>query len=145
MLAPIAPAHGTARANLKAAFPEKSDAEIGKILNGMWDNLGRIGAEFAHLDHIWKYDPTTPQTNSVEFTPRTDELFQELKNDGKGALIFASHLGNWELPALAAVWVVPAVRVSARGLEHALLVHETRHCVLHGFGDLCGASAGLRP
>src|SRR6266516_5210517 len=37
------------RANLTAAFPEKSPAEIEAIL---WDNLGRVGAEFAHLDHI---------------------------------------------------------------------------------------------
>ena len=28
-----------ARANLKAAFPEKSQAEIETILSGMWDNL----------------------------------------------------------------------------------------------------------
>src|SRR6516164_5880738 len=39
------------RANLKAAFPEKSPEEIEAILSGVWDNLGRMGAEFAHLDH----------------------------------------------------------------------------------------------
>lgn len=111
-IGPWWPEHRVAHANLVAAFPEKSPGEIDEILSGVWDNLGRIGAEFAHLDHIWKYDPATPQTNSVEFTPRTDELFQELKNDGKGALIFASHLGNWELPALAA---------ATHGLDSAVL------------------------
>ncbi len=45
------------RDNLTAAFPEKSPEEIETILAGVWDNLGRIGAEFAHLDHIWDYDP----------------------------------------------------------------------------------------
>lgn len=104
--------HRVARANLTAAFPEKSPDEIEQILSGVWDNLGRIGAEFAHLDHIWKYNPATPETNSVEFTPQTEALFQELKNDGKGALIFASHLGNWELPALAA---------ATHGLDSAVL------------------------
>ena len=44
------------RTNLTAAFPEKSPAEIEAILAGVWDNLGRIGAEFAHLDHIWEHD-----------------------------------------------------------------------------------------
>ena len=39
-------------------------------------------------------------------------MFAQLKNDGKPALIFASHLGNWELPALAAV---------AHGLDAAIL------------------------
>jgi len=101
------------RENLKAAFPEKSPEEIEKILNGVWDNLGRIGAEFAHLDHIWDYDPDHPEkTSRVEFTQRTKELFDQIRDDGKPALIFACHLGNWELPALAAV---------AHGLDAAIL------------------------
>ena len=101
------------RENLKAAFPEKSSEEIEKILNGVWDNLGRIGAEFAHLDHIWDYDPDHPEKKSrVEFTQRTKELFDQIRDDGKPALIFACHLGNWELPALAAV---------AHGLDAAIL------------------------
>src|SRR5690349_19313192 len=45
-----------ARANLTAAFPEKSPAEIEAIIAGVWDNLGRLGAEFAHIDRIWDYD-----------------------------------------------------------------------------------------
>jgi KDO2-lipid IV(A) lauroyltransferase len=101
------------RENLKAAFPEKSPEEIERILSGVWDNLGRIGAEFAHLDHIWDYDAEHPEKPSrVEFSPRTKELFDGLRDDGKPALFFACHLGNWELPALAAV---------AHGLDAAIL------------------------
>jgi KDO2-lipid IV(A) lauroyltransferase len=91
------------RANLTAAFPDKSAQEIETILAGVWDNLGRIGAEFAHLDHLWDYDPAHPEHSRIEFDPRSAELFEKLRLDGKPALIFASHLGNWELPALAAV------------------------------------------
>ena len=100
------------RDNLKAAFPEKSPEEIETILAGVWDNLGRVGAEFAHLDHIWDYDPAHPETSRIEFSPRTKDLFDQIRDDGKPALIFASHLGNWELPALAAV---------AHGLDAAIL------------------------
>src|SRR5882672_6255498 len=101
------------RDNLKAAFPEKSPEEIETILAGVWDNLGRIGAEFAHLDHIWDYDADHPEKPSrIEFSPRTKELFDQLRDDGKPALFFACHLGNWELPALAAV---------AHGLDAAIL------------------------
>src|SRR6202042_1784030 len=100
------------RANLTAAFPEKSLAEIETILAGVWDNLGRVGAEFAHLDHIWEHDPAHPEQSRIEIEPRTHELFAQLRLDGKPALIFASHLGNWELPALAAV---------AHGLDAAIL------------------------
>lgn len=99
-------------ANLIAAFPEKTPAEIEAILAGTWDNLGRVGAEFAHLDHIWEHDPARPEDSRIEIEPRTHELFAQLRLDGKPALIFASHLGNWELPALAAV---------AHGLDAAIL------------------------
>ncbi|WP_315797643.1 MULTISPECIES: lipid A biosynthesis lauroyl acyltransferase [unclassified Bradyrhizobium] len=91
------------RDNLTAAFPEKSPAEIEKILAGVWDNLGRVGAEFAHLDKIWDYDEAHPELSRIELSPRTHELFHQLRLDGKPALIFASHLANWEMPALAAV------------------------------------------
>ena len=100
------------RANLTAAFPEKSPEEIETILAGVWDNLGRVGAEFAHLDHIWEHDPAHPEDSRIEIQPRTHELFAQLRLDGKPALIFASHLGNWEMPALAAV---------AHGLDAAIL------------------------
>jgi KDO2-lipid IV(A) lauroyltransferase len=92
-----------ARANLTAAFPEKSPEEIETIIAGVWDNLGRVGAEFAHLDKIWDYDEAHPEGSRIELPPRTHELFQQLRLDGKPALIFASHLANWEMPALAAV------------------------------------------
>ncbi|HEU0151494.1 MAG TPA: lipid A biosynthesis lauroyl acyltransferase [Bradyrhizobium sp.] len=91
------------RANLTAAFPEKSSHEIDSIMAGVWDNLGRVGAEFAHIDRIWDYVEEHPETSRIELSDRTHELFHQLRLDGKPALIFASHLANWEMPALAAV------------------------------------------
>jgi KDO2-lipid IV(A) lauroyltransferase len=101
LIGPLLREQRIGRANLVAAFPEKSPEEIEKILAGVWDNLGRIGAEFAHIDHIWDYDIEHPERSRIEIAPRTHELFARLKDDGKPALIFASHLGNWEFPALA--------------------------------------------
>jgi Kdo2-lipid IVA lauroyltransferase/acyltransferase len=101
LIGPALPEQRIGRANLTAAFPEKPPQEIEAILAGVWDNLGRVGAEFAHIDHIWDYDPAHPGNSRIEIAPRTHELFARLKNDGKPALIFASHLGNWEFPALA--------------------------------------------
>ena len=51
-IGPLLKEHRIGRENLRAAFPEKSDAEIEKILGGVWDNLGRIAVEFAHLDEF---------------------------------------------------------------------------------------------
>ena len=102
-LGPLLPEHRIGRANLTAAFPEKPSAEINRILRGAWDNLGRIAAEFAHLDRIWDYDPHKPNSNSRIVIEQADvERFRSLLDDGKPALIFAAHLANWELPAVCA-------------------------------------------
>jgi KDO2-lipid IV(A) lauroyltransferase len=102
-IGPWLPEHRTGRANLAAAFPEKSPAEIEAILRGVWENLGRIGAEFAHLDRLWDFDPDHPERHGrIEIAPEAMERFKQLLYDGKPALIFAAHLANWELPAICA-------------------------------------------
>ncbi len=111
-IGPYLPENRIGRANLTAAFPEKSADEIEVILRGVWENLGRVGAEFAHLDHVWDFDPDHPEGSRIELAPGTKAIFDRLRDDGKGALIFASHLANWELPALAA---------PAYGLSSAIL------------------------
>ena len=102
-IGPLLPENKLGRANLTAAFPEKSPAEIDAILRGAWDNLGRMGAEFAHLDRLWDHDPNQPNRRGrIEFTQQDIDHFLQLANDGKPALIFAAHLANWELPAICA-------------------------------------------
>src|SRR6188474_3643038 len=69
---PWLPEHKVGRENLRAAFPEKSAEEIEKILAGVWDNLGRVAAEFAHIDKIWDYDPAYPnRPGRIEFSERS--------------------------------------------------------------------------
>ncbi|MBV9532247.1 MAG: lipid A biosynthesis lauroyl acyltransferase [Bradyrhizobium sp.] len=115
LIGPLLREQRIGRANLMAAFPEKSAQEIEEILSGVWDNLGRIGAEFAHLDHIWDLREERRQSSRIELAPGSLERFHQLQLDGKPALIFASHLANWELPALAAV---------AHGLDTAILYRK---------------------
>jgi KDO2-lipid IV(A) lauroyltransferase len=102
-IGPWLPEHRIGRANLEAAFPEWPPSEIERVLRGVWDNLGRLGAEFVHLDRLWHViNAGTGEMDQVEFTPETIDRFVRLREDGKPALIFAAHLANWELPALAA-------------------------------------------
>jgi Kdo2-lipid IVA lauroyltransferase/acyltransferase len=112
MVGPRLREHRIGRANLAAAFPEKSPEEIETILDGVWDNLGRIGIEFAHLDRIWDHDPDNRGKSHIDFTPESEERFIKLRDDGKPALIFAAHIGNWEMPALPG---------AAHGLPSAVL------------------------
>jgi KDO2-lipid IV(A) lauroyltransferase len=62
-----------------------------------------MGAEFAHLDRLWEFDPDQPNRHGrIKIAKPDIERFTQLANDGKPALIFAAHLANWELPAVCA-------------------------------------------
>ena len=112
-IGPLFKENEIARDSLTRAFPEKTLAEIDTILRGVWDNLGRVGAEFAQLDRLWDFDPAHPKRRGrIEFRPVDTERFEHLAHDGKPALIFASHLANWELPAICA---------ATHGMESAVL------------------------
>jgi Kdo2-lipid IVA lauroyltransferase/acyltransferase len=99
-LGPLLPVHRLGRANLRAAFPEKEPAWIEATLRCAWENLGRVAGEYVHLGRLWDYDPARPDAGRIETD--AEDLFFALLEDGKPALCFAAHLGNWELPAVAA-------------------------------------------
>ena len=96
----LLPAHRTAMANLRAAFPDMSEAERKRIALEAWDNLGRTGAEYAHLDSLFDYDPAA--TGDLRTEVAGIEHFYALRDDGRPGLIFSAHLANWELPAICA-------------------------------------------
>jgi KDO2-lipid IV(A) lauroyltransferase len=100
LIGPWMPEHKIGRANLAAAFPDKSPADIEQILAGVWDNLGRVAAEFAHLDRLTLGDPKN--LPYLKFDEVSAERFDRVRDDGKPALVFAAHLANWELPAIMA-------------------------------------------
>jgi KDO2-lipid IV(A) lauroyltransferase len=102
IIGPWLPEHRIGRANLTAAFPEKSAAEIETILRGAWDNLGRVGAEFAHIDRLWDYDPSHQRPGRIMDSDAAEAIAFRLRDDAKPALIFTAHLANWELAAVGA-------------------------------------------
>jgi KDO2-lipid IV(A) lauroyltransferase len=77
--------------NLKSAFPDKSPAEIAVIVRAMWDNLGRVMAEYAHLDKLHMDGPD----------PRIEILgldrLEAAIGRGKGVLLVSGHFANWEI------------------------------------------------
>ena len=89
------------RANLTAAFPEKTPEEIETILAGVWDNLGRVGAEFAHLDRMTVLDFERGGDADVVYDRISYERFLQIRDSGKPTLVFGAHLANWEVPAIA--------------------------------------------
>ena len=109
-LGPLTTAHRIGRDNLRAAYPDADPAWIDATLRGAWENLGRVAGEYVHLGRLWDLDVAHPDRGRIV----TDDVpvFEELLHDGKPALVFAAHLANWELPAVAA---------AAHGLPSAVL------------------------
>ena len=99
-IGPLFPEHRLGRDNLRAAFPQKSDAELEQILTGVWDNLGRIAVEFAHLDEFSLAGVGPPTSDVITYSPETAERYQHIAGGDKPMLGFAAHLANWELPAV---------------------------------------------
>lgn len=91
---PWVPVTKVARANLTAAFPEKSATEIRAIIRGMWDNLGRTAFEFPAIAHLSVYE-------SGRFEVINPEIVDQLRDDGDCGIFFSAHMGNWETPSLA--------------------------------------------
>src|SRR5437868_14574554 len=86
-IGPWLPEHRVGRDNLAAAFPDKSPEEIDKILAGAWDNLGRVGAEFAHLDRIKVLDFERGGEADVVYDRISFERFLAVRDSGKPTLI----------------------------------------------------------
>jgi KDO2-lipid IV(A) lauroyltransferase len=146
-IGPLLPENRIGRNNLTAAFPEKSAAEIDTILHGVWDNLGRMGAEFAQLDRLWNFDAYKFDCDSrIDISPGGMERFIQLQNDGKPALIFAAHLGNWELPAICAATYQLDSAVLYRRPNNAAIDNWLRETRTASMGELIstGLSAPMK-
>ena len=81
-----------AKRNILLSFTSYDNHLADKTVTGMWDNLGRIISEYAHL-----------KTLGTEYYTEVigGDIIEQLRDSGKGAICFGGHLGNWEIPASA--------------------------------------------
>jgi Kdo2-lipid IVA lauroyltransferase/acyltransferase len=101
-IGPHLPVSQVARRNLALAMPELSPAAMEAIVRDMWDNLGRVAAEYAHLERL----AAGGLADILEFVGY--EHFLELRDDRRGGFMFGAHLGNWELaPLISALHGLP--------------------------------------
>ncbi|MGD9537524.1 MAG: lauroyl acyltransferase [Alphaproteobacteria bacterium] len=106
MVGPLTAVHRRAARNLARALPELPPDEQRRTLHAMWDNLGRVAAEYPHLGRFAPYGARS----RVEVVGA--EHLDEAREDGKGGIFFSGHVGNWEVAALA---------VEKRGIPVALI------------------------
>jgi len=79
--------------NLSNALPHLDSSQKNAIINGMWDNLGRVVGEFPHVckmsaDEILQH---------VEIDENSKKILDELIARNQGGIIFSAHFGNWEI------------------------------------------------
>lgn len=76
--------------NIERAMPETTGDERRRIVEGMWDNLGRVAAEYPHLARISASSERVEVTGAENLARATQ---------GRPAILFSAHLANWELLA----------------------------------------------
>lgn len=72
--------------NIELSFPEKSHNDHLNILRGMWDNLGRVLAEYPHI-----------RTLISKYVSYNEDDLEQLKATDKQIMFISGHFANWEL------------------------------------------------
>ena len=80
--------------NIKKAFPNKSQEDVEKISKSMWNNYGRIFAEYMfikdfRLGHL---------TSKIKI--EGEEILKEINQSKKQVIFISGHLANFELMAM---------------------------------------------
>lgn len=90
LIGPRLGASGKARRHLQAAMPELSPAQVDAYVVKMWDHLGRVIAEYPHLEKLAQ--------ERVEVIGIEDAL--PFVTGGRATVSISGHIGNWELASV---------------------------------------------
>ncbi|MES2678128.1 MAG: lysophospholipid acyltransferase family protein [Pseudomonadota bacterium] len=85
--------HNLAKQNITKSLPNLNAAEVDEVLDGMWDNLGRIVGEFIHIAKFSGKE----LMNYAELDEESKKNIADIKRNFKGGIIFSAHIGNWEI------------------------------------------------
>lgn len=112
-----------ARAHLRESMPELTDTQVEEHIAGMWDNLGRVMAEYPHLGDIGAHRVTLQGAEHIRASLARN----------KPVILFGAHLANWEAMAPAVyhqiglkpglVYRAPNNPVSDKLLDYARTLH----------------------
>lgn len=79
------------RHNLNRVFSDITETCSDEIIAGMWEHLGRVIAEYPHLETL-----ALGHTQIIG-----QDNLQNALNNPNGAIFFGAHLGNWEINGAA--------------------------------------------
>ena len=136
-IGPRLPASARARRNLRLVFPEKNATEVERIVACMWDNLGRVAAEYPHIDEI-----AAPESCRIDWADTAPVRAMRAgghdagRGGGHAGILVSAHLANWEIMPAAAL---------RRGLEMTIIVRDPNNPFMRPLIErLRGVAGGVR-
>jgi KDO2-lipid IV(A) lauroyltransferase len=105
----------TAVANVRAAFPVRTDDECRAIVRGAFASLGR------HVFDLLRFDTMSVEQmmDLVEF--EGEERVEQALASGRGVMFYTGHFGSWELQIMVHAARFAPILMVARTLSNPLL------------------------
>jgi Kdo2-lipid IVA lauroyltransferase/acyltransferase len=104
-----------ARINLGFAFPEQTEKQREKIINGVFDSIARLLVSLARF-------PDLDASNISKWIGYEGlENYMGAKRRNRGVLVATAHLGNWELSAFSHALMTERMHVMVRPLDNSFV------------------------
>src|SRR6185369_6321307 len=98
--------------NLRAAFPERGEQELRRILDDSWRHFGRETLLYLRVQSL-------PLEEVAARCPYINaQVLHDARARGKGTLLLSGHYGGWEIAHLALMAHVDNVRTVTRPLDN---------------------------
>ena len=82
------------RTNLRKSFPEKTEAELGKIEKGFYSHLADLFIEILKLRNL------SNKEQQKRYTMSNTEIFDRFREEKRDVIGVLGHYNNWEWPTL---------------------------------------------
>jgi KDO2-lipid IV(A) lauroyltransferase len=94
IIGPLFRSKNLIHSNIKKAFPDINLKDLNKMTKLMWNNYGRVFAEYMFIK-----DFRIDNSNS-KIEIKGQEILDKIKRDGKPVVFISGHLSNFELMAM---------------------------------------------
>ena len=94
LIGPIFRSKKLIQSNIKKAFPKIDEKDLKNITKSMWNNYGRVFAEYMFMKNF----RNDKLQNNIEIVGK--EILEDIKNSNQKAVFISGHFSNFELMAM---------------------------------------------
>ena len=94
LIGPIFRSQKLIHSNIKKAFPKIDERNLKNITKSMWNNYGRVFAEYMFMKNF----RNDKLQNNIEIVGK--EILEDIKNSNQKAVFISGHFSNFELMAM---------------------------------------------